>query len=247
MYDANLGRFCSRDPIGYQNGTLNLCAYVRGRPTTRSDSLGLTDHGDIVPTDPSKCKIGIECTAALGVFPRLGRHCGVVTGAIDGNGTFVKKHYHAIGIFAPPGRGGCEILNQQGGTDTPGNYSTQSLGEFPKAVCDCLDQSQSRINLFMQSGNDNYSAVPLTSCFLNKPQCNSNYSANCLLRGCGLFFNTSKNIPGWGFRMQRCTWRTDVKCFGKLIDCRCWNWENVDNGICEPIYKSGVPIETGIF
>ena len=40
MYDANLGRFCSRDPIGYQGRSLSLYQYVQGHVVTFVDPFG---------------------------------------------------------------------------------------------------------------------------------------------------------------------------------------------------------------
>jgi RHS repeat-associated protein len=41
MYDAISGRFCSRDPIGFEGGTRNTYEYVSGQPTFGTDPLGL--------------------------------------------------------------------------------------------------------------------------------------------------------------------------------------------------------------
>jgi RHS repeat-associated protein len=41
MYDASLGRFCSRDPIGYHSFDLNLTRFVFGQPLIQLDPLGL--------------------------------------------------------------------------------------------------------------------------------------------------------------------------------------------------------------
>lgn len=40
-YDAQLGRFINRDPIGYAAGDMNLYAYVGGSPVNRVDPSGL--------------------------------------------------------------------------------------------------------------------------------------------------------------------------------------------------------------
>jgi hypothetical protein len=43
MYDAQLGRFCNRDPIGYTAGDENLYRYVMNRPMNRVDASGQSD------------------------------------------------------------------------------------------------------------------------------------------------------------------------------------------------------------
>lgn len=45
-YDANLGRFISEDPIGFNGGDVNLFGYVRNRPLKYKDSLGLDNPAD---------------------------------------------------------------------------------------------------------------------------------------------------------------------------------------------------------
>lgn len=42
-YDANIGRFISEDPIGFEGGDLNLYVYVGNNPINRVDPLGLFD------------------------------------------------------------------------------------------------------------------------------------------------------------------------------------------------------------
>ena len=42
MYNARVGSFCSRDPIGYVGGN-NLFQYVSARPLTLVDPSGLVD------------------------------------------------------------------------------------------------------------------------------------------------------------------------------------------------------------
>lgn len=46
MFDASLGRFCSRDPIGYEGSKWSLFEYVSSNPIIAIDPLGLTE-GDL--------------------------------------------------------------------------------------------------------------------------------------------------------------------------------------------------------
>ncbi len=52
MYDAELGRFVSRDPIGYDGGSNVLYGYVNARPVYDTDPLGLKPDN---PADPCTC------------------------------------------------------------------------------------------------------------------------------------------------------------------------------------------------
>ncbi|MDZ7616745.1 MAG: RHS repeat-associated core domain-containing protein [Patescibacteria group bacterium] len=45
MYDAELGRFVSRDPIGYEAGSMSLYEYVNASPLSRMDSSGKSGFG----------------------------------------------------------------------------------------------------------------------------------------------------------------------------------------------------------
>ncbi len=65
-YDPEVGRFISKDPIGFAGGDLNLYNYVGGNPVNRIDPTGLYDEtygratGDPAQdhTGPSEC----QCT-----------------------------------------------------------------------------------------------------------------------------------------------------------------------------------------
>jgi RHS repeat-associated protein len=50
-YDPVIGRYISRDPIGYMDGP-NVYAHVRSNPINRYDPLGLEENGD--PPEPPK-------------------------------------------------------------------------------------------------------------------------------------------------------------------------------------------------
>ena len=54
MYDALLGRFVSRDPIGYEGSEANLSEYVRSRPTISRDAMGLFDDHHWPPGSPGR-------------------------------------------------------------------------------------------------------------------------------------------------------------------------------------------------
>ena len=57
QYDSGLGRFLSRDPIGYGSGDPNLHRYVWSRPLSRLDPLGEDIAGDwpTTQTSPPAC------------------------------------------------------------------------------------------------------------------------------------------------------------------------------------------------
>jgi RHS repeat-associated protein len=43
-YDPEVGRFISEDPIGFEGGDVNLCAYVKNNPILLIDPEGLEDR-----------------------------------------------------------------------------------------------------------------------------------------------------------------------------------------------------------
>ncbi len=86
-YDANLGRWISRDPIG-ELGGLNVYGYVEGNPVNFRDSLGLSPAGDFVRN---------SWTAGLmGAGAILGFIGGGGSGLLTGPGAVVASPAGAI-------------------------------------------------------------------------------------------------------------------------------------------------------
>jgi RHS repeat-associated protein len=46
MYDPQLGRFISEDPIGFAGGDVNLYGYVWSNPISFTDPMGLDGWGN---------------------------------------------------------------------------------------------------------------------------------------------------------------------------------------------------------
>jgi len=70
-YDADTGRFTSKDPVGYGSGSLNLYGYVGGKPIVFVDPMGTAEdrvgwwddvYGDI-PKETKGLEIGGKCTS----------------------------------------------------------------------------------------------------------------------------------------------------------------------------------------
>ena len=59
MYDSELGRFVSRDPIGYESGTENLYEYVNSSPRVFLDPLGLDAIAHFTDTIPNPARADI--------------------------------------------------------------------------------------------------------------------------------------------------------------------------------------------
>ncbi|REK29528.1 MAG: RHS repeat-associated core domain-containing protein [Planctomycetota bacterium] len=70
-YDTSLGRFISRDPIGYGDGP-NLYKYVGGRPTMRVDPQGLAENGTLVLQGAGAGSIGAEVALAGRTLVQIG-------------------------------------------------------------------------------------------------------------------------------------------------------------------------------
>ncbi|QDV45072.1 tRNA3(Ser)-specific nuclease WapA precursor [Stieleria neptunia] len=76
MYDPLSGRFCSRDPIGYEGSPWNLYEYVNGQPTTNVDPTG-----EAVPILVVGCVIACAAVPVSYIIGAIG-----CAGSDDGNG-----------------------------------------------------------------------------------------------------------------------------------------------------------------
>ncbi len=88
-YDPDTGRFLSEDPIGFAGGDLNLYRYVRNRPLSATDPLGLsesTESGILqVPSQLAKeaiCEAGAE-VASVYISAAVEVPSAYVSAAVD--------------------------------------------------------------------------------------------------------------------------------------------------------------------
>jgi RHS repeat-associated protein len=107
-YNADLGRWISRDPSGEGSG-LNLYAYVMNNPINGFDPLGLLSWGQIAGYAIGVVAIGAAIatggTAALAVSAAVGAVVGgITTGSWSGaaNGAFVGAAAASVGLFLGP-------------------------------------------------------------------------------------------------------------------------------------------------
>jgi uncharacterized protein RhaS with RHS repeats len=94
-YDPSVGRFISEDPIGFEGGDVNLCAYVGNNPVNRIDPNGLLDlfgylEGDLVGILGGEGGFGIvidtDNLGQSGIFGTAGPATGANVGASTGAG-----------------------------------------------------------------------------------------------------------------------------------------------------------------
>ncbi|HBO45409.1 MAG TPA: hypothetical protein DD670_16050 [Planctomycetaceae bacterium] len=96
-YNPSLGRFVSRDPIGYEGSPGNLYEYVGGRPNQLTDALGLK-KGDGAPFDPEQSLDQILDRYSDNFFVEEARFCPLniyfadQCGGFDGL-TFISDSY----------------------------------------------------------------------------------------------------------------------------------------------------------
>jgi hypothetical protein len=181
------------------------------------------------PTSPGKCNVGLECNRIAG----SGYHCGIAMSYYDSAGRVVRDRLHSLGSFHQGGVAfGCHIAVN------PPNIIAEAfeildVTEHPMAVCNCLRSTAATLNTGI--GTNNYRVFPTHDDTCGKrTECNSNYSAKCLLRHCGLSKPQPESPPGEGHRMWRCAASVDATGPPICICCECLKWVAIDTGWCGP-------------
>jgi len=87
FYDANLGRFISEDPIGFDGGDVNLFGYVHNNSINRTDPLGLFDTSNFEAVRQAAAQVARSgpgtgvAAAGAGALAFAGAKFAVVAGA----------------------------------------------------------------------------------------------------------------------------------------------------------------------
>jgi RHS repeat-associated protein len=217
IYSAQLGRFISRDPLGFVDGmSLYRAYFVPGK------------------TDPSgRCEVKLTCTNLAYPF----EHCGIEV--FHPNGTINRWHVHSpnAGLL---GKDTCNV--QPTRIDTPigvGPWRVVDTWKDPSGqLCNCLD----RIAALIRSKKLPYWPTPKNSFLSHACKsttfCNSNYTTHCMMKKCGIDSakNTWRTAPGWNHRMMKCTKTSKIRPnYGsRTLGCRCKcdKWELIDEEWC---------------
>ena len=132
-YHAPLGRWVSRDPIGYEGGTPNLCEYASSSPVIRTDSSGTS-----LDCSP-------DCPQATGNPTEYGCYCGEGTNhpdpqpnPIDPLDGACQKHDDCYGRINPP----CKGKRIQ--KETPFGPITIGFEPDPRPECRACDKDLCR-------------------------------------------------------------------------------------------------------
>lgn len=173
------------------------------------------------------CRVSIECYSPAPLIPR---HCGIVIRYPE-DGNIVTIRYHAWGIYAKPGDGGCHIYANRPPPSRGSRLWRESAPYIaPMATCQCIRNSVRAINRAMDGGADNYQIFPRNDpCGKKSPGCNSNYVSKCVLSNCGL--RVRHSTPGWNHHMKKCV-KSRLAGVGPFCGCDCQQWKTIDNGWC---------------
>jgi RHS repeat-associated protein len=183
VYDGRVARWTSPDPAGFVDG-VNRYIYVSNQPALRSDPSGLQ----------ALCTVELWC---VNLVAWLGpKHCG-----IEINDGAVPNIFHVHGW---PSGATCNIKSTRVSTFISGSYWKQATWTVPKAKCTCIRNTAALITA---------SLLPYRAAPGNEPcgvsSCNSNYSAHCLLKHCGVTagyagWSAGGTPVGWNHRMKEC-------------------------------------------
>ena len=199
-YHIELGRFISRDPIGYLASDNNLYRYVINTPQNKRDVYGLTAKTALpgLPFDntPGKPAGSGDCSVAV--------HCWMIKRGPEGWEVPIGHHHCGLTLVH---NGTLSYIDGDGGTTghlgetTPPSYAsvvTGSYVDYKSDTCDCLKK-------YIKTFND--AGRPRT----NLDGGNSNWNLNCLTGKCGLSIDWGKWGEPTGFSKPPCKkWETVV-------------------------------------
>ena len=92
MYDAVGGRFCSRDPIGFEGSSWNLYECFGSSPTYRTDPSGLVFGDGPIPAEGCRDVICASCNATAGGNVLLQLLVNGIDGSDDPGGGNAFRH-----------------------------------------------------------------------------------------------------------------------------------------------------------
>ena len=218
IYHSQLGRFCSRDPVGDADSESNLYEYVSSSPTNLDDPEGNRRVRTQLAAGGSPCRVELRCAFIIGIpgiYAGLAQHCGL---RVIHNGKVFDFH------VATPGT--CKIDSYEAGGPLFGRYRV--FGDWSFAddkVCRCIKATAAAIP------GGTYAPIPKNDPCGGPPTCNSNCMTKCLMNYCGLNFtnwNWLWRPVGWDHRMKVCT---DVH--KNMCGCyTCGRWETIDDMWC---------------
>jgi len=190
-YSPEMGRFISRDPIGYRAEDVNLIRYVINRPLHSRDPFGFSGViGPIGPTSPGgsttsngdgQCKISVHCWSVIRGGMTVGTHCGYT---LDYNGEIT----HLDGSGSSPGEINTNVISSK---TTFGPATSVSSSK-----CQCLLDYRKKYKEAEIPRSNNAG--------------NSNWMMGCMSKACGLTVNWHGKPPSYHDKPPCKRWETKV-------------------------------------